>query len=104
MKETVIDCSGLDLSSYDRFLGAKLSPFYSVRGRVVKVNEDLITLQELNNIQENEGHLFDYQKFILNLAVKKRKFAVWADCGLGKTAFITTWTEVFRSRVKKRVF
>lgn len=31
------------------------------------------------------GGLFDYQRDIAALAIRKRKFAVFADCGLGKT-------------------
>ena len=89
--EKIIDCSALNLESYDRFLKAKLSPFYEVTDRIVKIREQQITLNELKNIEKNESHLFDYQKFILNIAVKKQKYAIWADCGLGKTAIFLAW-------------
>ena len=89
--EKIIDCSALDLDSYDRFLKAKLSPFYEVNDRIVKIKEQQITLDELKNVEKNESHLFDYQKFILNLAIKKQKYAIWADCGLGKTAIFLAW-------------
>lgn len=29
--------------------------------------------------------LFDYQTFIVNQALKAKRYAIWADCGLGKT-------------------
>ena len=32
--------------------------------------------------------LFDYQRDIAALAIRKRKFAVFADCGLGKTLIL----------------
>lgn len=31
-------------------------------------------------------HLFDYQRFIVEVALAARRYAVWADTGLGKTA------------------
>lgn len=33
-------------------------------------------------------HPFDYQLFVLDLALRAKRFAVWADCGLGKDAVI----------------
>ena len=36
-------------------------------------------------------HLFDYQKFILNEAIKRQRYAIFADCGLGKTAMFLAW-------------
>ena len=40
---------------------------------------------ELNN------HLFDFQKFIVKTALKAGKYAVFADCGLGKTIIQLEW-------------
>lgn len=31
------------------------------------------------------GHLFDYQQFVVERALAARRFACWADTGLGKT-------------------
>ena len=33
--------------------------------------------------------LFDYQRDIAALAIQKRKFAVFAECGLGKTLILS---------------
>lgn len=34
---------------------------------------------------ELAGYLFDYQKFIVQRALESKRFAIFADCGLGKT-------------------
>lgn len=36
--------------------------------------------------------LFDFQKFIVKTAIKKGKFAIFADCGLGKTFMQLEWS------------
>lgn len=33
-------------------------------------------------------HLFDYQRFIVARALEARRYAIYADCGLGKTAML----------------
>ncbi|RRK02368.1 hypothetical protein Ga0100230_004225 [Opitutaceae bacterium TAV3] len=35
--------------------------------------------------------LFDYQAWITRMAVEAKRFAVWADCGLGKTPIQLEW-------------
>jgi len=36
-------------------------------------------------------HLFDYQRWIVETALEARRYAVWADTGLGKTAMMVEW-------------
>lgn len=36
-------------------------------------------------------HLFDYQRWIVEHALEARRYAVWADTGLGKTAMMVEW-------------
>ena len=36
-------------------------------------------------------HLFDYQAWIVRMALDARRFAVWADTGLGKTPMYLEW-------------
>lgn len=43
---------------------------------------------EATNLNE---HLFDFQKFIVKRALKKGKYAIFADCGLGKTIMQLEW-------------
>lgn len=37
--------------------------------------------------------LFDFQKFIVRIALKRGKFGIFADCGLGKTFIQLEWAE-----------
>ncbi len=37
-------------------------------------------------------HLFDYQRWIVQTALDARRYAVWADTGLGKTAMMVEWS------------
>ena len=39
-------------------------------------------------------HLFDFQKFAVKTALKKGKFALFFDCGLGKTLMQLSWSDI----------
>ena len=45
---------------------------------------------EVNDSDLN-SNLFDFQKFIVKRALKKGRFAIFADCGLGKTLMQLEW-------------
>lgn len=47
------------------------------------------------DIEENKLNtsLFDFQKFTVKTALKKGRFAIFADCGLGKTLMQLSWAE-----------
>jgi len=64
---------------YKSFLETKEKSFIS-SGFEIKESE-------LNN------HLFDFQKHIVKIALEKGRFAVFADCGLGKTLMQLSWAE-----------
>jgi len=89
MKE--IDCQSLSLETYEEFLKTKLSPFYNIIGRKIYVEDSQVTLEDIKDVSDLEPHLFDYQKFIVKLALKKQRYAIFADCGLGKTAMFLSW-------------
>jgi len=48
-------------------------------------------------------HLFDYQRFIVAQALAARRYACWADTGLGKTAIFLEWARQVRDRTGRRV-
>lgn len=48
-------------------------------------------------------HLFAFQKFVVSIALFKGKFAIFADCGLGKTLMQLAWAEQVSSKTKKPV-
>ena len=74
---------------YKEFLKTKQKNFLS-SGFKVK-DEDL-------NI-----NLFDFQKHILKIALEKGRFAIFADCGLGKTLMQLSWSECIFKKTNKKV-
>lgn len=75
--------------NYLEFLESKKRPFIE-SGFEIKENE-------LNK------NLFDFQKFIVKIALKKGRFAIFADCGLGKTLMQLDWAEKVANKTKSKV-
>jgi DNA modification methylase len=57
------------------------------------------------DIEDNKlnNNLFDFQKFAVKTALKKGKFALFFDCGLGKTLMQLSWSEAVFNHTKKKV-
>jgi len=53
--------------------------------------------------KEYNKNLFDFQRFILTQAIKRGRFAIFADCGLGKTIIQLNWAEIIKNRFNKPV-
>lgn len=49
------------------------------------------------------AHLFDFQQWLVNFAVRQGRSAVFADCGMGKTAIELAWAENIHRRTGKPV-
>jgi len=49
------------------------------------------------------NYLFDFQKFIIDWALKKGRAAIFADCGLGKTPMQLVWAENIIRKTNKPV-
>jgi DNA modification methylase len=49
------------------------------------------------------SNLFDFQKFIVKRAIKNGKYAIFADCGLGKTLMQLSWAHEISKYEKKPV-
>jgi DNA modification methylase len=43
---------------------------------------------------EPAAFLFDYQDWLVRMACERERFAVFADCGLGKTAILLDWSRL----------
>lgn len=85
-----LDTNSID--DYNKFIRIKSLPKYRIRGgfaefpdeyALVVGNEEQAQYEEIE--YEPPAWAFDYQRDISTLAILKRKFAVFADCGLGKT-------------------
>jgi DNA modification methylase/superfamily II DNA or RNA helicase len=90
MTDKIIDCTDLTTQNYQDYLDSKMEPQYQIKGRTIIISRSPINT-DLNTQTINEDHLFDYQKFILTEAIKRQRYAVFADCGLGKTAMFHAW-------------
>jgi hypothetical protein len=79
------------VDSYRTFLRIKELPRYEIHGRIAVVPDEYaatlgITMPADEVVQYKPmAGLFDYQEAIIRMALTKRKFAIFADCGLGKT-------------------
>ena len=80
--------------SYQQFLKVRGLPQYRIAGRRAYVPEEYASLLGLTPERADDvdyqpsPFLFDYQRDISRLAIRKRKFAIFADCGLGKWLMI----------------
>jgi len=87
-----IEFDKADPASYAAFLRVKRLPTYRVVGRVAEFPDEYAALMDVHSPDETSAvehrpwpGLFDYQESIAAMAIRKRKFAVFADPGLGKT-------------------
>lgn len=85
--------SHLDLNSiesYRTFLRAKSMPSYRFSGRLVQVPDEYWpgSIITAGSDYTPWPGLFDYQRDISRIAIRKRKYCVFAEPGLGKTFII----------------
>ena len=82
------------IADYRKFIKLKSVPQYRWVGRMAEVPDEYAHV--LDGIKRDVADaeyvpsefLFDYQRDIARLAIAKRKFAVFAECGLGKTLIL----------------
>jgi len=85
----LLDPNSID--SYKLFIRAKKMPRYRVQGHTIFVPDEYagklgFKAKERSLTKYHAKHgLFDYQRDIIKLAIRKQKYCVFADCGLGKT-------------------
>lgn len=78
------------LDDYRRFLAVKALPQYRFAGDYAEFPDEYASRLGMSPLSVESGQyrpspgLWDYQRDITALAIRKRKFAVFADCGLGK--------------------
>ena len=77
------------MKTYDEFLKEKQRTFISSGFEI-----------EDKNLNQN---LFDFQKYAVKIALKKGRFALFFDCGLGKTLMQLSWSEAVYNQTKKKV-
>lgn len=107
--------SEFDLAEYERFLKCKQLPesevIYDEERHAYTVTAPArfasilgIEPPERTGARRPLGeHLFDYQRFIVETALKAKRYAVWADTGLGKTAMFLEGSRQIAARTDGRV-
>lgn len=53
--------------------------------------------------EDLNSNLFDFQKYSVKTALNKGRFALFFDCGLGKTLMQLSWSEAVYNHTKKKV-
>ena len=105
--ELTLDTGSIE--SYRQFLAIKRLPMYRIAGRSAWFPDEYasrIVGEETDSVSpcewEASSFLFDYQRDIAATAIRKRKFAIFADCGLGKTLMFLEFARAARESMKKR--
>lgn len=98
-----------DPAGYEAFLKCKTLPRYEVRGSSVWTDE--LNYAAFHNessdsplVSSGDKHLFDYQRHVVDLALRKRRYAAFLDCGLGKTAIELAWAHAVAGKVGKVLY
>lgn len=92
------------IDDYCRFLKIKSLPAYRFCGHEATFHDEYASRVEPSERRvhrkfanwEPSEFLFDYQKAIVNLAIRKRKFATFLRCGLGKTLIMLDFANAAR--------
>ncbi len=79
-------------TDYDLFLKIKRLPQYRITGREADFPDEYADRlgvdaghQTADKPYAPSGMLWDYQRAITDIAIQRRRYALFADCGLGKT-------------------
>lgn len=98
------------MKSYRQFLALKRVPQYRWDGEYAEFPDEYagyvmgVKLQPLTQGDYDPiPCAFDYQRDITKLALQKKKFAAFVDCGLGKTLILLEFARVVHQRIGGRV-
>lgn len=83
-------------AGYELFIKCKQLPSYNVEGRTVLTDEVSYRAvfggkKEDIDISGKAPHLMPFQSDLVHRALDRRMFAIFADCGLGKTPMSLAW-------------
>lgn len=99
------------VDDYRTFLKIKQLPAWSMRGRSATFPDEYASAVGIKSRRKAsirytpEPFLFDYQRDICEMAIRRQRFAVFADCGLGKTLILLSYARHVQQELgpKKRV-
>jgi superfamily II DNA or RNA helicase len=92
-------------AGYDLFIGCKRLATYRVEGRTVITDATSYAAIfggdiDTRSIVSDAPHLMDFQTYLVQRALDRRRFAIFADCGLGKTAMFLAWAHAVEKHGK----
>lgn len=97
------------VEDYRKFLAIRRLPSYRFAGRAAVVSDEYAKAlgEDVKSSESVEFHplanAYDYQRDIASLAVRKKRFAIFADCGLGKTIMLLDFARHAAKATGKRV-
>lgn len=100
----MIDTTTAD--GYRQFLRVRQLPVYNFHGDVVEFPDEYAESVGALAVRRGDveyvpsDFLMDYQAAITGMAVKKRKFCIFADCGLGKTLMFLDWARHVLTQIR----
>lgn len=103
----IFDFDFRSLESYKLFREIRRLPRYRVKGRSIEVPDEYASRLGINAEAADcedwkaSPFLHDYQRDIALRAIREKCFAVFADCGLGKTLTLLEFALACRSRGKR---
>jgi superfamily II DNA or RNA helicase len=95
------------IDSYHQFLAIKRLPSWKIQGRLAEFPDEyaeqiLGRRAEYHDVDWTPSpFLYDYQRDITTMAIRKRKYAVFADCGLGKTFIMLEFAQAARQEMAR---
>lgn len=97
------------IEDYRKFLAVKGLPSFRCVGSEVTFPDEYAHLVEgvrrgAAKLEKYQPaiRLFDYQGAIVQMAIRKRKFAIFADCGLGKTLMLLEFARHAQKQIGKQ--
>jgi superfamily II DNA or RNA helicase len=100
---------GNTVDDYRQFLKIKTLPRYEIVGRMATVPDEYAETLGIKSGKSRKrkyaprAGLFDYQRAIVEMAIAKKRFAIFADCGLGKTFMMLEFARHVAAVQKKPV-
>jgi hypothetical protein len=93
------------IEGYDLFMKCKSLPKYKVENGIVYTDKisysSVFGDTEKNALSIKNDVLFDYQEFVVNKALEKKKYAAFLDCGHGKTLIQLMWCKAISEKKGK---
>jgi hypothetical protein len=104
----LVDFNYQSAESYQKFLAVRKCPVYWFCGSAAVVPDEYAALLGKSDYVSTTQYqpslfCFDYQRDIARIAIEKRKYAIFADCGLGKTIMLLEYAMHAAKATGKRV-